>query len=780
MPQSIPAFTQGASHLSTRVGAILDRHDVPLSELRALALEMEAPADDRGADVMVRRIHAMGPLAHRAAMQVCRENGRSGALMRHLVRLDTPESADLLRAALIRDDGEMDEQSFEEAMDLVVEEGRALAGGRDDRDNEHPEPIQRQPGQSHKASAKTASAKTASAPKASAKKAAAPKEQSNGIRWAWGKICKAVKSGARALAALFTWVLKRSETVIGWAISAIRMAGELLDTLIAGAIKHSEAAIRLVVKAVRTLSGGLSELLEVAAKLATEFGRRVIALLRELGSRLDDMLTWAARQAAATAKRMVGLLLEAGTALKEMLQIILDQAENVAMTLLKALGKAASKLLDVVRDTGLPTLGKLLGLLLKIATPVAELARWAQGQAKDAINLLYTLAKALKAVAGKLSALLDWAASVAGDLLKRLLARLCEESALVRELVTWAEGVGEHLQALGEAVATARRVMRDVALTVLGILSRGHERFVKGLIAGGAALAELLTWVVEGLAKVGAKLLAALIQAGKTLGEILAAAFGAKEDRLERILAALHALGHSLADLADAAADVGHELAKAAVTALKKLGFAVADVLTALLSVAVNNVALLVTLVLEAYGEHRPLSAAELAAGEKVFGRALKLDLVRISELDVDRSLVGRILARIPGDWQPGAFTTLYLINVPDFSGSKTRHVELSVSTLIHELVHIWQGEQSGPAYMLEALIDQRTDADYNYGYENNDDGETTGKGAQEALKAANGDFSQFNREQQANIIEHYYVRRFEKGLDYSAWEPYAGVVYGG
>ena len=62
----------------------------------------------------------------------------------------------------------------------------------------------------------------------------------------------------------------------------------------------------------------------------------------------------------------------------------------------------------------------------------------------------------------------------------------------------------------------------------------------------------------------------------------------------------------------------------------------------------------------------------------------------------------------------------------------------------------------------------------YNYGYTD----ATTGAGAEDKLNAANGDFSQFNREQQAQIVMHYYVRKFVSSLDFTAWQPYADLVH--
>jgi hypothetical protein len=96
---------------------------------------------------------------------------------------------------------------------------------------------------------------------------------------------------------------------------------------------------------------------------------------------------------------------------------------------------------------------------------------------------------------------------------------------------------------------------------------------------------------------------------------------------------------------------------------------------------------------------------------------------------------------------------------------------------LIHELTHVWQYEREGIDYTINSIVEQNLGDAYNYGY--NDD--YNGSGGEDDLIAANGDFSVFNVEQQATIIEHYYVRRYVEKLDaslYEAWQPYADIVY--
>jgi hypothetical protein len=100
---------------------------------------------------------------------------------------------------------------------------------------------------------------------------------------------------------------------------------------------------------------------------------------------------------------------------------------------------------------------------------------------------------------------------------------------------------------------------------------------------------------------------------------------------------------------------------------------------------------------------------------------------------------------------------------------------------------------------MVEAIHAQMTPPGYNYGYDETTnpitlvidfdnhtkvfviEGEVTGKGAEQRLKDANGDFDQFNKEQQAQIIMHYFVRRYLLNLpqsDYAPWQTYANIVH--
>ena len=176
---------------------------------------------------------------------------------------------------------------------------------------------------------------------------------------------------------------------------------------------------------------------------------------------------------------------------------------------------------------------------------------------------------------------------------------------------------------------------------------------------------------------------------------------------------------------------------------------------------ALSAVALVVTAILEWFpGDYRALTASERLEADRVFGTSIELDKVRVAV----KSLPVDVIEYLNGS---RAFTTMYLLNFASW-------VEVTLDTLIHELTHVWQGVQVGPVYMVQALEAQLSGEGYNYGYTNSTDGE----GGQDDLAAAAGDFEHFNREQQAQIVMHYWVRRYKEVIDFAAWQPYANVVH--
>jgi hypothetical protein len=119
----------------------------------------------------------------------------------------------------------------------------------------------------------------------------------------------------------------------------------------------------------------------------------------------------------------------------------------------------------------------------------------------------------------------------------------------------------------------------------------------------------------------------------------------------------------------------------------------------------------------------RTLRPAEVSILQQVFGSSVDYTRIRIDE----RAYLG------PRQY-PICYVSFYSIN---------SWGPMALPTLVHEVVHIWQYERVGAAYIPRALRAQRTAAGYDYG-------------GLVALVRANTLWD-FNYEQQADIVADYW-----------------------
>lgn len=150
----------------------------------------------------------------------------------------------------------------------------------------------------------------------------------------------------------------------------------------------------------------------------------------------------------------------------------------------------------------------------------------------------------------------------------------------------------------------------------------------------------------------------------------------------------------------------------------------------------------------------RKLTEFELAEARKVFGDTLNYSMIRIRE----NSAMARRGAQYAKKNQLG----FVLFRTVNFS-RKLDHDRNSsdMPWLIHELTHVLQFRYIGTQYILEALRAQRN-AGYNY---------QGVKGLQRA-----GSLEEFNLEQQADIIKHYY-QAINQGGDVDVYIPFVEDV---
>ncbi|MCE0724336.1 MULTISPECIES: hypothetical protein [Legionella] len=181
----------------------------------------------------------------------------------------------------------------------------------------------------------------------------------------------------------------------------------------------------------------------------------------------------------------------------------------------------------------------------------------------------------------------------------------------------------------------------------------------------------------------------------------------------------------------------------------------------------------------------RKMTAAEIATAQLIFGSSLEYDTIYFSEVGTANAIIFGVQDFFTNNPSSRPFVTFKLVNHDLDDGPMTDR------TMIHELTHVWQYQEAGPIYMIQAIHAQTLGAGYNYGY-------TTGSGATGYI---NGDgagpdltqaitnnpgltpaevFELFNREQQAQIIMHYYQRKYVESppLNVGPWQPFQNVVF--
>lgn len=140
----------------------------------------------------------------------------------------------------------------------------------------------------------------------------------------------------------------------------------------------------------------------------------------------------------------------------------------------------------------------------------------------------------------------------------------------------------------------------------------------------------------------------------------------------------------------------------------------------------------------------RPLHIKEVKEIEQVFGNTVNYNLVRINPNE--KWVCKRMNI---------AFVSFHTIHF---------HNGISLPTLVHEIIHIWQYERYGSPYIIRSLLAQRSKEGYNYG------------GVLGLIKAAeNGDkIEDFNYEQMGDIVKDAYIIQNRVEVPQKVKESYA------
>jgi hypothetical protein len=164
----------------------------------------------------------------------------------------------------------------------------------------------------------------------------------------------------------------------------------------------------------------------------------------------------------------------------------------------------------------------------------------------------------------------------------------------------------------------------------------------------------------------------------------------------------------------------------------------------------------------------RTLHPHELLEVQQVFGAGLDTARVVISEGDALPNWVGRIGAALKRQSAP-LENAITIGNTSYFPRALTAEMH-DLAWLIHELTHQWQYQHFGIRYLFEALRAPT------YAYA---DAEEPCDAALKRLCNESKKFSDFNREQQGDIIRDYFyaLKQPLAQPDLTAWEPYLHEV---
>jgi hypothetical protein len=505
-------------------------------------------------------------------------------------------------------------------------------------------------------------------------------------------------------------------------VDSVLKAGKSLADAIGEAVNWTIDKVTDLVDALLDAGKRVADILAAAAAKGIEQLKKYVEAVLAAGRAIGEVLLWAASQVAATVNAVVAKLLQLGRTVLEILKTMVNAGRTAILAIAKALlaaGKTLANIIAAVANEAASVLKPIIDGLLAagqtLRNVLVEAAKVAANACRNIVSALIDLGKSL-------GALLMEAAAAVGNTLRSIV---------------------EALLALGQSLT--RILVAAAALTAATVKS-----IVQTLLALGKSLAELVLAVVGQAVTVVKTVFTALVAAGRKVVEILVALARRAVSALRTALEALLAMGVSLASLVkDIVTGVAEAFRRGFFEALVALGKAPLQLLKAAAEVSVAVLLLALAVVLEMCGGYRPLTKEELAEARKVFGKAIDLDRVKLG------------FAALPGDVirylnieMPRAFTTMYLLNFGP--GAK-----VEMQTIIHELAHVWQGVQEGPLYMtraLEAQIGAGVESLFHTGKYNDSAAYTV---TADALTANRGELKKFNPEQQASIVEFFWVRAF-------------------
>ncbi|MBK9369678.1 MAG: hypothetical protein IPN01_25835 [Deltaproteobacteria bacterium] len=585
-----------------------------------------------------------------------------------------------------------------------------------------------------------------------------------------------------------------------------------------------------------------ADLVKELAKAAVQIGTSLVELTQYIATAAVDIATKVVQGAIAAGKTLTDLVVSMGSHLVSGIKTLVQAAFSIGKTLLGVLQDVASIAFKLLKETikaavelgksvaefassmvectyrgrraphrrgawrwarrsptcwrpwspkGYFVLRKLVNGVLQALGPVGDIFEWLIDRGEALASTLWREATlAIRYVKKNLTDVFDWALAKGQAFVNRMVEIAEDIGSALTEVYDWAvaagttalERVGEATVRLGNSIGYALDWLSQDAIPAIG-------KFVKGALDAGGALTEFVAWAAKRTVTIVTEVVLGALEAGYTLGVLISETMKHPDQALENLLRAFDALGKTLEDLFQAAiVETGEQFLQEVVKTAKAIGHAVKDMLMAVLEVALGAIGTVVMILTRMLSSARQLTPEERDDVAFVYGDSLNLDEIWLATESITNDIIFGVQDFFSGNPESRAFVTASLINYDVDDG-------MSRATLIHEVCHVWQHGVTGPFYMAEAIGSQLGEG-YNYGHEDTSDvieviqdyagttqmerrGSAAGFGGEAALIAANGDFESFNREQQAEIVMHWFVRQrlVTPPMDVAAWQPYIDVV---
>ena len=664
------------------------------------------------------------------------------------------------------------------------------------------------------------------------------------------RVVESLIAAGRSVVQIVRSVVNLAGSILRATVEALLAIGQTVGQLLVTAITEPGNFFRNVVEALNDIGTSLTELFDAVRGAVADGVRQMAAALTDIGRNLLDLASWAVDRGADILRDVVRGILDAGRAVVDVFTAIAAEAVDFVADVIQALVDIGRAVTDLIRETisiGIEFTRKFFTALTELADGLVrfatEIARRTYAAVEDFVGALIdaglTVAEIMATTVsgtywmfrrmvnaiirrtGRFGEVLDWVLTQAEDSVTELWEDALQAARFggqrILDAVAWAvdraddaldailnawETMGENLidfyeeaarlarsgtDAVFERIAEATVRLENSVLYALKYLEKdflpGMADFVKGALAAGYELAELVIDLASLTAQGAIRGFRALLDLGQSLGDLLVATMRNPEDLLANLLAALDEADRTLEELYRVVIhETGGQYEQAVTQTLRDLERPIGEMLDAALEVGFGAVDTVLATLLSNLASYRPMTAAEIATARLVYGDTFDYDRIYFSQ----ESLSNDILFEVQSWWESSsrAFVTNTLVNF-DASGGGT----LDDDTMIHELCHVWQFQDTGPFYMAEAVHAQQWGAGYNYGYTDDRAGKDTGSGGEVSLTQVFVDhpgltdrevFETFNREQQAEIVMHYYVRRHAStpSLDFQPWLPFRNVVH--